>query len=454
MLHKLQLWPVCLLLPLLFSCQSDEPADEYLEGHLSFPDESAAGIKLAIYEFPDLPLQLDTLETAFSLNGKENSVRKMYALLTGDPIATTSSDADGHFNFDLPPETSGLLLIYDHIFVFKLLVLTDYTSPLELELIPGIPLTSILETVPILAPGTPILLEGTVIVPVDRELVIPEGCLITSLSGFSLGVWGGLSMNGTADQPLFMFPHPETTNNNGNWQIVPTESIYLNHLLYGGWSEGLFFQNSDAQLSDCCFLEIENSACSFTGCIDTVRIEDCLFRSSQTAISLVNSDVAVSGSIIASSYYGVEFTSAGGRVEGNLLLDNDEAIACIGGVPSAPLVVANLFSSNRSDIALKQNDTPTITNNESRGVQLTFLHNRNNGLPLLQNNNIIAPESLLVFHSLPTNVVGRINAAGNFWGYSDSLQIEAHIVDSLDNPELLRVDISGFFPVPLELGFQ
>jgi len=444
-------WPLLLLLA---ACHTNEPDPVYWEGVISIAGQPAAGMILALYAPPVLPQQLDTLAGDFSVASQAGGYLTLATLLGSQAEHQTETDAEGNYRFDLAQPEEGLLFIYDSLFVHTVIDLAVNPNLSELTLPGGVQLSGTLDATPVLYGGRPLALTGDLNLPPGVELTIPADCWVTVRDDFTFTLAGPITVSGNAAQPVYIVPHPLATDNAADWDFISAQGVNLSHAWCGGWSDGFNFQDASVTISDCGFLRIEHTACSFSNCSDSVWVTDCLFDSSHTALSVTNSYLNLENSIIADSYYGVEFASAQGWVKDNLLLANEEAIACSGGFPSNPTLEGNLFSCNRNDIALKQNDAPSIRSNESRGARMAFLHNRNNGLPLIESNNIIAPDSLLVIHELAANVEGRITAPGNFWHYTDSLQIEEHIIDSLDYPDRLRVDISGFLNAPLELGFQ
>lgn len=137
---------------------------------------------------------------------------------------------------------------------------------------------------------------------------------------------------------------------------------------------------------------------------------------------------------------GCSFRGSGGHIHHNSFAGISEiALDFLGGCTT--LIEDNDFSSGKTAIHVRTGTEPSIGNSDNNILTI-----RNNNFSGLSEYNI----SLFIIGATgEAQQTENINAAGNYWGTTDSLAIEATFYDKVENPDMGKVQFSPYLLTPV-----
>ena len=430
------------------SCTSEEDDEQHIiEGTLAFNQGSSAnGITVALY--PDLSpaaLGIDSIRTPFTLT---TATQTTLACLVNDPLLETTTSAEGTFRLEPPGDIEGVLCILDTEYIYAILDASNLPDLDPLLVNSGQTLSGTYDTDVVVLADIPTRISGDVVFSATSSLTLEPGARLTFTDAAHIRVEGVLVAEGTEVASVSLLAHPLALDHTLTFTLFPGSPISMSYLVVAG-PVHLSSQLHPLHLNSALFFGADGIAVNQSLLTDTLLIEDCIFLDCDTGIKLSDSNPAViQNSAFLHCERAVHWNSSQGVVKESHFYRDSLGILFEGS--STGTIEKNHFQSCREDISLYSTLFPEISYNESRDSRDTFLFIRGGARPTVMFNNILNPEDYLVYIYTASAVEGRVQAQDNFWDYTDSLLIEEHIRDSLDQQDLLRVDISGFLYSPVE----
>jgi hypothetical protein len=325
----------------------------------------------------------------------------------------------------------------------------DFTEPLTLN--PGILFSGEIDSAVHLPARTPAALEGDVVFTNTASLTVEENCFITSRSGFLANIQCPVNLVGIPEAPIFICPHPAAADFSGHWGMVLNDELRLDYVVFGGWEHGMTALYSAPQIENSLFAFLDNTALRISQTSQEGLLNNCLFWENDLGLSLESAFLKLRNSLWSRCRVGLETVDFGDSLTGSVFMEDSAAVLLNEDSPVA--VRGNRFYHNHYDFSFRRYGQARITENRSAFSQDCFIFSQVNSEPTVHHNNILSPGGYLVWINGSTPHYGGFDARENYWGYVDSMAIEAHIRDSLDRADLIRVDFSNYFLEPLPLVF-
>ncbi len=438
-----------MLVQLLFlaACvPAEEDRQQIIEGTLAFNQgDSANGITVALFPDPSFTaLGIDSVQIPFTLS---TATQITLASVMDVPLVETTTTADGGFQLELPGDMEGSLCIYDADYIYTILDAADLPDLDPLLLNAGQTLSGTYDTAVVVQVDIPTCLSGDVVFSAASSLTLEPGARLTFSGNSDLRVECELIADGSETAPICLQAHPLATDPALTFTLFSESSVNMSNLVAAG-PVHLSSQLHPLHLNSALFFDTDGIAVNQSLLTDTLFIENCIFLDCGTGIKLSDSGLAmIQNSAFLHCERAVHWNSSQGAVRESHFFRDSLGILFEGSATGT--IEQNHFQFCREDISLYCTLFPEISYNESRNSRDTFLFIRGGARPTVRFNNILAPEDYLVYIYTASSVEGRVQAQENFWEYSDSLLIEEHIRDSLDQQDLLRVDVSGFLYSPV-----